>query len=325
MGKNNGLLLVGGLVAAYFLLNRKDENGQPISIFGGFGSGDAPSGGLLPDFGGLGSGLGNMFSGIGGGFAAPIESVGGLLGGLGEGVARTFEGLSMPIDAGFGGLSALVEALGLQTQGIQDQLNKTLAELGTQTTGVIDATTRTIGQVGQTGVDLASGVKLVGTTALQLGGGYLAFKALSPVAPVAGRTAATALNALRPAVGNAARSVGSVASRLAPYGARALLSPVGKVPVAGTAGAVVLAGAAGYGVGTLFNRTPAGKALIRASGSAGARFAGTSLGHKVFGGARVNTAATDRSFAKVGFTTADIRAMQRSGMSPSQIAAKFKR
>ena len=58
-------------------------------------------------------------------------------------------------------------------------------------------------------------------------------------------------------------------------------------------GAVLAAGAAGYGVGTLFNMTPPGKALLNLSGNLGAKFADTGLGQKVYGVTQVSQLTKD--------------------------------
>jgi hypothetical protein len=301
MSKNDGIIIAGIVAGALFLpsiLGNKSEGGGTGIVLGGMGGGDTPSLDLSGLLGGLGGGggvfdfsgindmfsdLGTMFSGLGGGGNSPFTPS-----------PSTPSTPSNPFE--------------YLLRVIQEPAN-IIAETGKAT-----ATAATgIGS----GINLAGeGLMEIAKSAALGAGTYLGFKALQPVAPVVGKAVATGVRAV---ASPATRVAASVASNVG----RALTSPVSRVftgTVGGAIGstlAVVGAGAAGYGVGTLFNQTAAGKALIEKSGELGASFAKTSLGQKLYGVAQVAPASqsTQSNFEKRYGITLE----QAQGMSTAQL------
>lgn len=283
MAKDNGVL-IAAIVAGAFLLTRKDESGQPVFNLGGLTGGEAPSFGLD------GSGI---FENLGAG-------LGGMLNNLGLGLGTMIAGFQMPqIDIpqipnlfptptpnGGAGQTPHVEPTSPNQSGGNGGFwqTPTVAPTGNVFTDLGNTISQTAMSVAKAG--------LVG------GATYLGAKALAPVVSTAGQGAATIIRAGVPAAKSVVSSGGRVVTSLAGNAARALTSPVSKVVTGsvggavGTGLAVIGAGAAGYAAGSWFNTTPAGQALIEKSGEAGAAFARTSIGQKVFGVAQVNTSKT---------------------------------
>ncbi len=322
------LLWVAGGAAALFilpdLLGSKNADGtstNPItSIFGGGGGSDGSTG-----LGGLLDGLGNGISGLFGNLGLGLGNLTGNLTGNGTGL---FSGLDNTF------------------KGLTDSINKVLTNNGNNPLNPANPNApvsptdtgskyppsypNTIPNILYSGGDL---VKSLGVTAIEGVGAYLGYKALSPViagisksaAPIVSRAITgggnVALNAGRSVISGVTKGLGTYSTLLrTPLSA---LPSTGVLGMTGAAVSVVAAGAAGYGLGTLFNKTAPGKALIEKSGELGAAFERTNIGQnvmQVFGVAKpaqVVTTSPNPSggLAYYGYTIADVKSFQQKGIT----------
>lgn len=257
-GGTNTVLVIGAIAGGAYLLS-KSGGVSPSTFLNIFPSGD--SGGGL--FGG-------------GTFGEPFD-MGGFMGGLRDifsGIKGGQGGTTAPFD-----FNAFLDALmGRQGGGTTPPTAPTSPEGG----GYPPSQPNTIPNILNA---LGYSAKSIGQGALMAGGAVLGFRALAPVAPAVGRAIAQPL-------ATGARGALNLAGRgLTGLGAY-LTTPVTALGVTGTIAAIPLVAAAGYGgykAGEALMRTPVGESMLNLSGQAGAAFARSSLGAKVYGYATTST------------------------------------
>lgn len=311
MGKNDGVIIIGG-IAALFLLSAKDENGQPLISFGDLLSGgDLPSIGM-PELGGLGgeTGLGGFLDNLGAGLAN-------MFGGIGAGIGQipTFKLPDMS-----GGTSGTTPNQAPHQEPSQGG--------GFWNTPIVQPTGNVFTDAGNSISQTAMSLAKAGVVGLGIyAGAKVAMPVLSAVAPPLGKALAMPVSQVGANIARTASSGTRVIASSAGNVAKVLTSPVGKLAASplgkvGVVGAAISAGAAGFAVGSWFNTTPAGQALIEKSGEAGAAFAKTGIGSAVFGTpAQLNTVKTDAAFSKIGLNTTEVRNLLSQGFTPAQIVS----
>ncbi len=302
MGKNDGLI-IAGVIGAVLLFSAEDSEGQPLISFGDLLSGgDLPSNDF-PSIGGDGfnsflSGIGSFFGSIGDGFGQfPSIDVPSLTGGTPNITLPEFDaGRKVNPSGGDFWNTPIVTPTGNVFTDIGNSLSQTAMSLA---------------KAGVAGLGIYAGSKIA-VPVLQTVAPPVARSLTSPVSQIAGDVGKTVSSGTK-VVANVATNVSKVAT--SPV-SRVAASPLGKV---GVVGAAVTAGAVGYAAGSWFNTTAAGQALIEKSGQAGAAFARSSIGQKVYGVAQLDTAKTDSAFSKIGLTTSQVQTLLKQGYTPQQI------
>jgi len=272
--KTENLLLIGGTLAgAYFLFRSRTADQQPAgSGSGGFNFTLPGSNSPGLDF----SGLAALFSSIGSSFGGNSGG-GGIFTLPSTGAGFSLDEFKKLIPAGGLALSDFTGSLDIGNAKILDEIKKLIPAnpLATPTIPGFPAidpfggTTKPGESISDIIKTAADATKTVAESAMIGAGTILGFRTLAPVAPVVGRAIASGIGATAPLIGES------------------LMAPV-TFGVASTT-LVPLAAGLGIGIGSLFNITPPGKALLEWSGEQGVKFADTSLGQKVFGVAQVNT------------------------------------
>ncbi len=283
---NNALLLIGGAIALYYFASKqKDGEGLTLDIspfIGGEGGGGLfDFTGIGDLFSNLGTGLGNLFSGI------QFPDFSGL----------QFPDIFPPATPDNGGAGGGGDGSGNPPPPTGFWDTQYITPTGS---GIVD-----FGNV------VSQSAMALGKGALLVGGSYVGSKFLSPIVSQVGSKTA-------PVIAQGARNIISGGNSAMSWLGRAMVSPVSKVPLAATVPLVIGAGVGGYAIGSAFNKTAAGKALIEKSGQAGAAFSQTSVGKMIWQQAQPRATTT-----KSGYTSAQIKDMVSSGMSVSDIKRKL--
>lgn len=271
--KTSTLLMLGiGGVVAYEVL--KGDKAAPLDNPLSLLTGNSPGGGL--DLSGLFSGLGNMLGGLGG-------SGGGLLGGGLDlsGFQSAFDKFMAGLPGGGGGTGPAGPAgpAGQAGPGLLDTVNH-----------AIDAPAAFVASFGPMFEGLGAGIKEAGGGILGAGQGLaIGAGSLAAFPAVLG-----AAKGIAPMLEGAGRAIAPAISRAAALASSSFVDTMAAPATLGAASiiGVPVAFGIGYGAGSLFNLTPPGKALLNASGNAGAAFSHTALGQKFF---PVQGQLTDRS------------------------------
>jgi hypothetical protein len=285
MGKNDGLWIAGGLAAVLILsgsLDKGKSENPLLNIFpGGFG-GD----GSLPDLGGIFHGLTYMLDGLTDNLTDATKS---MLTAIGD-IPTNF---NVP-----------PPSPGLTGNGGGAHPSPNPSRLNPSGSFIVD-----LANAADTLTDAVRSLAITGV------GSYAAYKTLP-----------TAINAAKPYIQSTSRAVSNFAARTTQTGLNwastainTLSKDVAALPKIPVVMATLASGAAGYAVGSWFNTTSVGKALIEKSGQAGAAFARTSIGQKVYGVAQLNTVKTDSALSKIGMSTTQVQEYLKQGYTPAQI------
>lgn len=225
--------------------------------------------------GGTGLDLSNLLGGVSLGGSGGGMDIGGLLGGVFSGFGSLTTGLTSALGGigtdPLGGLTGIFDNL---FNGLNTTIDKLTGSGGSATpaTPAADGVTPSWGQ----NVQLAGqGISDAGKSLLSLaiGGGatYLGMKVLTPAAGPVGKLLGGTVNVVKQPFLNATESAANFTGKGVIAGIDALGAPAGFTIPTVMASAAAFAG--GYGLGTVFNKTSWGQAVIDKSGRLGANTA----------------------------------------------------
>lgn len=258
MGKNNTVLLLAVSAVGVYLLT-KNQEGNPLEGIAGLFSGLQNSGGLPDinlDLGGISEGFGD--GGIGGGLADLLNNL-----------AKNINGFQENLQ-GIGGDS-----------GSPDGTNQSSFWDTTTTNPTGNPIVDTSNAIGSLAMNLGKGAIIGGMAYGGVKAAPIIAAAAKGLAPAFGSLGSGISTTIRTAGLGASKGAGALASGIR-SSAPSLLSRASVItPKIPAVLAVAGAGLAGYGVGTLFNKSPVGKAVLNTSEKAGKSFFSSSLGKAV--------------------------------------------